>query len=366
MTCACPAGLAGQPCPGGQQQGWGPWGTFLLNFQKGNILFLYVFINSSACAPWRFYTLLPVSALGLHPPVSHFTPFSSSRTHFLQHLLLTPPRALLCPLPPAAVLAGAVHVRAMLAMPVLPPWHRGFGEPSLRVWLAGLNHGAGLALSLKQRGRKGSWWCRCWKVPVWPGGLCCTASWHGGASHGAGLLGNVCAEGRGCPSCRLRPAPGWPPLDQSPSPPALAVGPGPPVRGQTLVPQQRDAVPQAGLSREPAGHFSSSQPGSHGDFCSVVFYSEMIVALFFLLFFFFNIYISKGWRRFVLNCCIRSFGRKGWEGNPAQLGWGRQHRPPALGPPCLPGVTQSFLPCRGGCSRGSLHRPGGAGLRGAP
>lgn len=138
------AGLAGQPCPGGQQQGWGPWGTFLLHFQKGNILFLYVFINSSACAPWHFYIPLPISTLGLHPPnVSHFTPLSSSCTHFLQHLLLTPTCALPCPLPPAAAPAGAVHVQTMLGMPVLPPWRGGLGMPSVGVWLAGPNRGAG-------------------------------------------------------------------------------------------------------------------------------------------------------------------------------------------------------------------------------
>ena len=48
-----------------------------------------------------------------------------------------------CPQPPAAAPAGAVHVRAVLAMPVLPPQRGGFGEPSLGVWLAGTNHGAG-------------------------------------------------------------------------------------------------------------------------------------------------------------------------------------------------------------------------------
>lgn len=45
----------------------------------------------------------------------------------------------------------------------------------------------------------------CQKMTLWPGGPCCTASWHGAESCRAGLLGNVCAEVRGCPSRCLRP-----------------------------------------------------------------------------------------------------------------------------------------------------------------
>lgn len=83
------------------------------------------------------------------------------------------------------------------------------------------------------------------------------------------------------------PCPGTPPLDQNFSPPTLTAGLGPPARSQTLASQCGDVVPRAGLGREPVEHSSSSQPGSHGDFCSVVFYSEMIVTGFFFLFFFF-------------------------------------------------------------------------------
>lgn len=81
------------------------------------------------------------------------------------------------------------------------------------------------------------------------------------------------------------PCPGRPPLDQNLSPPTLAAGLGPPARSQTLTSQCGDVVPRAGLGLEPVEHSSSSQPGSHGDFCSVVFYSEMIVTLFFFFFF---------------------------------------------------------------------------------
>lgn len=45
------------------------------------------------------------------------------------------------------------------------------------------------------------------------------------------------------------------------------------------------------------------------------------MTFFFFIFFLISIF-SKGWRRFVLNFCIRSSGRKGWEGDPTQLGWG--------------------------------------------
>lgn len=108
--------------------GMGALGTFLLNFHKGNILFLYIFINLLVCAPWHFYNLLPTPALGLCPPVSCST---------LPHkcLLLMPPRALRTHLSPAAAPAGAGDAWAAPVMPVLPH--------TMGVWLASLNHGAG-------------------------------------------------------------------------------------------------------------------------------------------------------------------------------------------------------------------------------
>lgn len=41
---------------------------------------------------------------------------------------------------------------------------------------------------------------------------------------------------------------------------------------------------------------------------------------------------------------------------------GRESCTAGLGPPHSPRVTQSFLLCGGGCSQGSLHQPGRAGL----
>lgn len=133
---------------------------------------------------------------------------------------------------------------------------------------------------------------RCHKMTLWPKGLCCTASWHGAMSCVSGLLGNVCAEVRGCRSHCLRPVLAGRPWTKTCLLPLWLQGWDPPARSQTLASQCGDVVPGAGLGREPVEHSSSSQPGSHGDFCSVVFYSEMIVTVFF--FFFFNIYISKG------------------------------------------------------------------------
>jgi len=243
--------------------------------------------------PGIFITLLPIPPPGLLPsPVSHFTPSSSSRTHFPQQLLLAPPRALLGLLPPTATPAGAVRVWTTPAMPVLSPRCGGLGEPSLGVRLAGLNREAGcwagitLGDGRDRRGERGSWrWCgrgvmlrsvlaRGCEAQCWPAQKC--------LCRGQGLSFPL-------PPPRSRPAA----LGPKPSPPALAVGPGPPARGRTLVLWRGDVAPRARFGQEPAGHFSSSQPGSRGDFCSVIFYSEMIVTLFFF-FLFISILVKAG------------------------------------------------------------------------
>lgn len=149
-----------------------------------------------------------------------------------------------------------------------------------------MGQGAGLAFHLNCGAPEGSWWCRCWKVLVWPGRPCCAASWHGVVGCGAGLLGNVCAEGRSCPFHHLCSTPGQLPLDQSPSPPALAVGPRPPAWGRTL-------VPHCGQSQWGISHHLCL--GHTGIF--VVFFTQQRLSCCFFLFvgvFFISILVKTG------------------------------------------------------------------------
>lgn len=189
-------GWPGSPVPVSSGRDGGLRGHSYSIFKKGNILFLYIFISLSACAPWRFYALPMISLWACAPlPVSCFIPFSSSHPHFMQHVPLTP-CALPCLLP-----AGAVPVKPCRQ-------HGSLGDRSCgSSWLGqAMGQDTGLAFCLKhrrQRGPGGTAAGKCWcsQGPVLHSIL------HRAASCGAGQLRNVCAEGRGCPSCRLRPTP---------------------------------------------------------------------------------------------------------------------------------------------------------------
>lgn len=128
-TCICPMGL-GHPCPSGQLWGLGlgePSFTVLNFFNKGNILFLYIFINSAACTLAFLYSLSETHSRPAPPlPVSHFSPFSLSRAPFPQHLPRVPP---LCPL--CSPSSAAEHVQATAAALIPAAWglHPGSGWP---------------------------------------------------------------------------------------------------------------------------------------------------------------------------------------------------------------------------------------------
>lgn len=131
MLCACPAGLARQPCASEQWKGWGPQGTFLLNFQKREyLIFVHFYKLVSVCALAFLCSAYDLS-LGLcPPPCVLFHPIFLFPPPF--HAACSPHT--LCPPLPAAGWGCACQ-----AMPAA--WElRG---PILWVQLAGPSHGTG-------------------------------------------------------------------------------------------------------------------------------------------------------------------------------------------------------------------------------
>lgn len=95
----------------------GCWVHSYLIFKKGNILFLYVFINSSTCAPWHFYTPSQSPLWACATPPSAVSPTFPVPTPVFPSMLSSP-----LPVPPmpsaiTAAPAGAVHVLVILVLP---------------------------------------------------------------------------------------------------------------------------------------------------------------------------------------------------------------------------------------------------------
>lgn len=98
-------GWPGSPAPVGSSRDGGLGGHSYLIFEKGISYFCTFLYTRQRVHPGIFILCSRSLLWACAPPISRFTPFSSSRTCFLQHLLRTPPFALPCPLPPTAALA---------------------------------------------------------------------------------------------------------------------------------------------------------------------------------------------------------------------------------------------------------------------